>query len=87
MSSDAVDKIVAAVEQHRAAMSAVAARKLSATRRAYEAEHCAAVELLGKLRRQLDANLDRHNADPENWGYVGDLQHINSLLRQALGEE
>lgn len=38
---------------------------------------------LEQLKQDLEKHQARHAADPKNWGYPGDLQHINSLLRQA----
>jgi hypothetical protein len=37
--------------------------------------------------RMLRANLKRHKelqaADPDNWGYTGDLEHLNNIIGDA----
>jgi hypothetical protein len=51
----------------------------------YRAELGATEALLRRLAAKLDQHKTKQAANPKNWGYVGDLQHINSLLCQALG--
>lgn len=37
--------------------------------------------LLGELRSKLDAHAKRAAAAPQNWGYPGDLGHVEEVLR------
>jgi len=37
--------------------------------------------LLSELRGKLDAHAKRAAADPKNWGYAGDLGHVEEVLR------
>lgn len=37
--------------------------------------------LLEGLRDKLDAHAQRAAADPANWGYAGDLGHVEEVLR------
>jgi len=37
--------------------------------------------LLEELRGKLDAHAKRAEADPKNWGYAGDLGHVEEVLR------
>jgi len=37
--------------------------------------------LLGELRGKLDAHAKRAAADSKNWGYPGDLGHVEEVLR------
>lgn len=37
--------------------------------------------LLGELRGKLDVHAKRAAADPKNWGYAGDLGHVEEVLR------
>jgi hypothetical protein len=54
---------------------------------AYKAEQRKTLDLLSAFSAKLAGHQMAQSKDQKNWGYVGDLQHINSLLRQALGEE
>jgi len=58
---------------------------------AYDENWMAIFANLNKLRAGLDAHKRQAFADPKNWGFVGDLAHVNELLAEAArfinGEE
>ena len=37
--------------------------------------------LLDELRKKIDTHAQRAAADPSNWGYAGDLGHVEEVLR------
>jgi hypothetical protein len=41
-------------------------------------------ELIRRLDRQLTIHERRHSAQPGNWGFAGDLDHIASHLLEAI---
>ena len=48
---------------------------------AYQQRRQAVDALLEELRGKLDAHAQRAAADPANWGYAGDLGHVEEVLR------
>ena len=36
------------------------------------------------LREKLKSHQTRFNQEPTNWGYVGDISHINEKLEEVL---
>ena len=53
-------------------------------RQAYEAQMVEAEEQLRKLADALAAHRARAVAEPRHWGFVGDLQHANALVREVV---
>jgi hypothetical protein len=51
---------------------------------AYSARFAGVASLLEKLDAGLVAHSDRQAADARNWGYAGDLGHVEELLGRAL---
>lgn len=54
---------------------------------AYAAEQKACLDLMAALSAKLHEHSRMQAQQPKNWGLVGDLQHLNHCLREALGEE
>lgn len=48
---------------------------------AYRQRGQAVEALLDELRGKLDAHAQRAAVDPSNWGYAGDLGHVEEVLR------
>jgi hypothetical protein len=48
---------------------------------AYRQRRHAVAALLEELRGKLDAHAQRAAAGPANWGYAGDLGHVEEVLR------
>ncbi len=48
---------------------------------AYRQRRQAVEAMLNELRGKLDAHAQRAAADPQNWGYAGDLGHVEEVLR------
>lgn len=48
---------------------------------AYRQRRQAVDALLDELRGKLDTHAQRAAADPQNWGYAGDLGHAEEVLR------
>lgn len=51
---------------------------------AYSRRFAGVSELLLKLDEGLKAHSDRQAVDPRNWGFAGDLGHVEELLGRAL---
>jgi len=51
---------------------------------AYQERYQEALELVTRIRRQLTAHKAQEAKEPRNWGYAGDLGHVNSELKQVL---
>lgn len=51
---------------------------------AYAERYNQARELIERLGKRLRVHRDLQSLDPRNWGYAGDLAHINDELLQAL---
>jgi hypothetical protein len=51
---------------------------------AYRAARSEARERLNAIERALFEHERRHDRDPENWGFAGDLGRANELLVEAL---
>ena len=43
----------------------------------------AIIDLLDELRGDIGIHNRNFDKDGRNWGYIGDLEHVKSLLRQA----
>ena len=46
-----------------------------------------AVEVNGQLKTltdALEAHRARHNANPQDWGFAGDLGHVKELIGEVL---
>ena len=58
---------------------------------AYDETSAAITAALNHLANGLAKHKKEAHADPKNWGYVGDLNHVNDLLQRAArfinGEE
>ena len=48
---------------------------------AYRQRRQAVAALLDELRKKIDAHAQRATADPANWGFAGDLGHVEEVLR------
>lgn len=42
---------------------------------------------LQKLKTHVEKHADLQANEPQNWGLVGDMNHINQLLKVALGDD
>lgn len=42
---------------------------------------------MATIELHLQMHASQHEADPKNWGLVGDLKRIDNLLKDILGEE
>ena len=47
---------------------------------AYRQRRQAVDALLDELRKKIDAHAQRATADPANWGFAGDLGHVEEAL-------
>lgn len=52
---------------------------------AYAASCAEAIRLLHMTAERFRAHRRDQAADPRNWGYVGDMDQWNTLLRQLAG--
>jgi len=48
---------------------------------AYRQRRQAVDALLDELRKKIDIHAQRAAVDPSNWGYAGDLGHVEEVLR------
>lgn len=52
--------------------------------KSYEAAQQTAASLIAKLQQLLQADTAEFAQYPGNWGSVGDLNHVNDLLTEAV---
>jgi len=58
---------------------------MSTTKDAYQTRYSEIETLLEKLHIHLKKHSEDFNNDPGNWGFVGDLGHIQEVL-SSLGD-
>jgi hypothetical protein len=51
---------------------------------AYTEKAATSQDLLKRIANRLAEHQSKQNAEPRDWGYVGDLGHINEELAQVL---
>ena len=51
---------------------------------AYNARHAETADLLKRIANQLATHAKEQAAEPRNWGFTGDLGHVNEELAQVL---
>ncbi len=56
-------------------------KRPTTTADAYRQRRRSVNALLDELRKKIDAHAQRAAADPANWGYAGDLGHVEEVLR------
>ena len=44
-------------------------------------------ENLQKLKDHVEKHAALQSNEPQNWGFAGDMNHINQLLKAALGDD
>lgn len=60
-------------------------RQMEKTAKAdYEAKHKELCRRIALLMTAADKHQKKAQADEKNWGYAGDLGHVNELLAQTL---
>ena len=52
---------------------------------AYKSRRVKLEQLVNDLQAMLAEHDQRQQADPNNWGYIGDLGHYIELLEELLG--
>ena len=58
---------------------------MSAADEVYSEKHTAVKGLLIKLDNLLDAHYQQQAKRPSDWGYVGDLAHVEERLKEVVG--
>jgi len=58
--------------------------KATAALKAYAAAQAESEQLLGRLAKALTDHAAKAQAAPTNWGYAGDINHLNDQLRECL---
>ena len=53
----------------------------------YVERHAQVTAKIEKVKVMLETHAMREAVDQSNWGFAGDLGHIDNLLSQILGEE
>jgi hypothetical protein len=51
---------------------------------AYQAQRAKIAEKMVEIAKGLELHAQRQADDARNWGYAGDLAHVNELLSQVL---
>jgi hypothetical protein len=49
----------------------------------YEASYQEAEEILKRLSKKMKQHKNKFSKDEKNWGYVGDIERLVSILREA----
>ncbi len=58
---------------------------MSAANEVYQEKYTAVLQLWGRLGDLIVAHLSRQLQEPNDWGYVGDLAHVEERLKEVVG--
>ena len=60
-------------------------KRAETAQQAYKARRFKLQQLIKDLQRMLAEHDQKQQADPSNWGYIGDMGHYIELLEELLG--
>ncbi|MBK8987344.1 MAG: hypothetical protein IPM39_14920 [Chloroflexi bacterium] len=58
---------------------------MSAADEVYQEKHTAVRHLIANMVLSVEAHRLKQQADPNDWGYVGDLAHVEERLKEVVG--